>query len=454
MALITTPLDCSSASSALSSANSGICGDELAWSAVAAAVRVAHGVPEVALDGRALRSRSSSRCPLLPASRNVGLYGIRTRVCGTEPWTDPSITRVTTITTKTTVTNQGPRSPGRFGGGPCPPSDLCAPRLLGSRCLPPPPPSGGRPELSDPRGGVNMCRQPRFASCRQLTGIFRGLVRNPTPLAGRKLRIPGRDVDRSLPAHSSIPPQSAHAVPSKAHLDRWPARAAWGDRRSPPRSASPLPRGAGDDRGRDRGPRRRRPERSAGRAGEGLAEVELHPGLHHVTISRRACARGVPARPGSGAAARGDARPQPGLRAVRRCRTGDERPADDRQGVGARAATAPASRARTLRPAHPGRAGERSAGRPPGRAADFSSIARIGPVARQADTIRAHAAIPARSGVIAVATPEQMAVSEALELRAVAGRSVRPRDRRRRRQPRCSRPASAPWTGVRSPAPR
>jgi len=49
----------------------------------------------------------------------------------------------------------------------------------------------------------------------------------------------------------------------------------------------------------------------------------------------------------------------------------------------------------------------------------FSGVARIGPVARQAEAIRAMLLDPGTAGVIAVATPEQMAVTEILELRAV-----------------------------------
>jgi anion-transporting ArsA/GET3 family ATPase len=46
----------------------------------------------------------------------------------------------------------------------------------------------------------------------------------------------------------------------------------------------------------------------------------------------------------------------------------------------------------------------------------FSAIARVGPVARQADTVERTLRDPHAVGVVAVATPEQMAVSEALAL--------------------------------------
>jgi anion-transporting ArsA/GET3 family ATPase len=46
----------------------------------------------------------------------------------------------------------------------------------------------------------------------------------------------------------------------------------------------------------------------------------------------------------------------------------------------------------------------------------FSAIARVGPVAKQADTVQRMLRDPHSVGVVAVATPEQMAVSEALAL--------------------------------------
>lgn len=156
-----------------------------------------------------------------------------------------------------------------------------------------------------------------------------------------------------------------------------------------------------------------------GLAGEGLAEVELHPGLHHVTISRRPALEEylreqLPTPLPAAMLARSrafelfvDAAPgMSDLLTIGKVWELGQRPRRK-------------SRARPydlliLDPPASGQlVGLLDAPR------IFSSIARIGPVAHQADAIRAMLLDPGTTGVIAVATPEQMAVSEALELGAV-----------------------------------
>ncbi len=54
----------------------------------------------------------------------------------------------------------------------------------------------------------------------------------------------------------------------------------------------------------------------------------------------------------------------------------------------------------------------------------FAAVARVGPVARQGAAIGATLCDPARTGILVVATPEEMAVSEAAGLRRDLGREL------------------------------
>lgn len=156
-----------------------------------------------------------------------------------------------------------------------------------------------------------------------------------------------------------------------------------------------------------------------GRAGERLAEVELQPGLHHIAISRR---------PALEEYLRQELRASPPAALLARSRA-FELFVDAAPGMGDlltigkvwELAQRPRrkSRARPYDlvildgPASGQLIGLLSAPR------TFSSVARVGPIARQADAIDAMLGDSSTVGVIAVATPEQMAVTEALELRTV-----------------------------------
>ncbi len=54
----------------------------------------------------------------------------------------------------------------------------------------------------------------------------------------------------------------------------------------------------------------------------------------------------------------------------------------------------------------------------------FADIARVGPIARQGRTIHQMLSDPARTGVVAVATPEEMPVNEALAVRDHVGAAL------------------------------
>jgi len=152
------------------------------------------------------------------------------------------------------------------------------------------------------------------------------------------------------------------------------------------------------------------------RAGDPLVEVELEPGLHHVTIDRQAALEEylrheVPGLLPAAALARSAAfqafvDAAPGM--------------SDLLTIGKvwELVQRPRHRPRTSEydlvildaPASGQLVGLLGAPRM------FAAIARVGPVARQAGTVERALRDPHSVGVIAVATPEQMAVSEALAL--------------------------------------
>lgn len=154
-----------------------------------------------------------------------------------------------------------------------------------------------------------------------------------------------------------------------------------------------------------------------GSAGKALSEVELGPRLHHITISRRPALEEylreeVPTRLPAAFLARSrafelfvDATPGMGdLLTIGQVWELGQRP---RRKLRARSYDLVVLDA----PASGQLLGLLAAPR------TFASIARIGPIARQADAIDALLRDPGMVGVVAVTTPEQMAVSEALELR-------------------------------------
>ncbi len=153
-----------------------------------------------------------------------------------------------------------------------------------------------------------------------------------------------------------------------------------------------------------------------GRAGDPLVEVELEPGLHHVTIDRRSALEEylryeVPGLFGAATLARSAAfqafvDAAPGMsdlltigkvwELLQRPR---HKPRADQYDAVILDAPASGQLVGLL-----------------GAPQTFSAIARVGPVARQAGTIERTLRDPRAVGVIAVATPEQMAVSETLAL--------------------------------------
>ena len=155
-----------------------------------------------------------------------------------------------------------------------------------------------------------------------------------------------------------------------------------------------------------------------GRGADPLVEVELEPGLHHLTIDRRGALEEylrdeVPGLFGAAALARSatfqafvDA--TPGMsdlltigkvwELVQRPR---RKPRAGEYDVVILDAPASGQLVGLL-----------------GAPRTFAAIARVGPVARQAGTIERTLTDPHAVGVIAVATPEQMAVSETLALQA------------------------------------
>ena len=78
----------------------------------------------------------------------------------------------------------------------------------------------------------------------------------------------------------------------------------------------------------------------------------------------------------------------------------------------------------------------------------FAEIARVGPIATQARKVVALLEDPARSALVAVALPAELSVSETLDLEAARGRRGRAPARRRGRQRRACRGASARPTSI------
>ncbi|HSC02322.1 MAG TPA: ArsA-related P-loop ATPase [Solirubrobacteraceae bacterium] len=156
-----------------------------------------------------------------------------------------------------------------------------------------------------------------------------------------------------------------------------------------------------------------------GRAGEPLTEIELEPGLHHLTISRRQALeeylrQELPSALPAVLLARSRAfelfvDAAPGMSDLLTIGKVWE--------LGQRPRRKPRARPYDLIVLD-GPASGQLVGLL-GAAETFSAIARIGPIARQADTIDAMLRDAGTVGVIAVATAEQMAVTEALELRNV-----------------------------------
>jgi anion-transporting ArsA/GET3 family ATPase len=155
-----------------------------------------------------------------------------------------------------------------------------------------------------------------------------------------------------------------------------------------------------------------------GRAGDRLAEVELRPRLHHVTISRRAALAEylqleAPAPLPAAVLARSRAfelfvEAAPGMSDLLTIGKVWELTQLSRRGRQSRSYDLVILDA----PASGQLIGLLDAPR------TFAAVARIGPVARQADAIDTMLRESGVVGVVAVATPEQMAVSETLELRS------------------------------------
>jgi len=155
-----------------------------------------------------------------------------------------------------------------------------------------------------------------------------------------------------------------------------------------------------------------------GSATDALVEVELEPGLHHVSIERQAALEEylryeVPGLIGAATLARStafqafvDAAPgMSDLLTIGKVWELIQRPRHKRHARGYDVVILDA-------PASGQLVGLLAAPR------TFAAIARVGPVARQAGTIEHTLRDPQTVGVIAVATPEQMAVSETLALQA------------------------------------
>ena len=153
VALITTPLDCSSASSALLLANSGssvtnsLAGVAVLFAGYRTAVRKLP-CTVVPFDEIELT------LPALTCARNVGLYGIRTRagcVCSVEV-----STMLNSSSSRKKIRKPGPNNRGLGGGGAPRPSGPGRTRQpLGCRSPRASWPSGGRSRaLSDPDSGI------------------------------------------------------------------------------------------------------------------------------------------------------------------------------------------------------------------------------------------------------------------------------------------------------------
>lgn len=156
-------------------------------------------------------------------------------------------------------------------------------------------------------------------------------------------------------------------------------------------------------------------------AGEGLREVEVFPGMRHVTIERQPAPRSTCAKRCWGRCRRGSS-PAAGRLS---CSSTPRRRWAELLAIGKvwELAQGPRHKRGAIQydlvvldgPASGQLVGLLAAPR------TFGAIARVGPVARHGEAIDRMLRSPGSVGVVAVATPEQMAVSETLGLRAALG---------------------------------
>ena len=155
----------------------------------------------------------------------------------------------------------------------------------------------------------------------------------------------------------------------------------------------------------------------------GYSETELAPGLFAFSVDPVKGARGVGALPASVAHARGGAQLEPHLRLPGRRRAGPCRARDDRQGLG----FALSGKAKGASPYDlvvvdsPATGHGLAMLRAP---STIGSIARVGPIHRQAYRIHDFISDKRLTGTLAVALPEEMPVAETLELETRLGEEM------------------------------